>query len=347
MGSCEEKFMKLGFFSMSMHPLGKDLLQSLREDQKAFILADELSFPEGYVGEHATEPEENIAAFTLFLATLVGATQRMKLGTGTLNLPSHDSAAVSGNVAMLDPLLGKSFIRGITPGALLSDAEVFGNMDLARPAIFLEAINQLLLIWSIKPFYNFKGHVWNITTERTYIPATGVGTLPWSLQHPHPPILVTAVTPFSRASLKPRHGAGIRSRPISFCHRGSRANGSDMSKAVTALNASPKTLRSPRPSRRVPTAHTITYRSLFTKLNRRAAPGVFKSAPEMPDYAVTLEQVVDQLLIDGTPTKAADGRLAMKQETGEFGTTLYARFDWTDRAGAQFDDLNGEKNCSR
>ena len=37
----------------------------------------------------------------------------------------------------------------------------------------------------------------------------------------------------------------------------------------------------------------------------------------------------------------------MKQETGEFGTTLYARFDWTDRAGAQFDDLNGEKNCSR
>ena len=48
--------MKLGFFTMPIHPLGKDWRQSLREDREAFILADELGFTEGYVGEHVDRP---------------------------------------------------------------------------------------------------------------------------------------------------------------------------------------------------------------------------------------------------------------------------------------------------
>jgi hypothetical protein len=34
--------MKLGFFTMPIHPLGKDWQLSLREDREAFLLADEL-----------------------------------------------------------------------------------------------------------------------------------------------------------------------------------------------------------------------------------------------------------------------------------------------------------------
>lgn len=34
--------MKLGFFTMRMHPIGKDWQASLREDRGAFILADQL-----------------------------------------------------------------------------------------------------------------------------------------------------------------------------------------------------------------------------------------------------------------------------------------------------------------
>ena len=39
--------MKLGFFTMPIHPLEKDWRQSLREDREAFVLADELGFTEG------------------------------------------------------------------------------------------------------------------------------------------------------------------------------------------------------------------------------------------------------------------------------------------------------------
>ena len=47
--------MKLGFFTMPIHPLEKDWRLSLREDREAFLLADELGYTEAYVGEHVTE----------------------------------------------------------------------------------------------------------------------------------------------------------------------------------------------------------------------------------------------------------------------------------------------------
>src|SRR6202021_478350 len=47
--------MKLGFFTMPIHPLDKDWRVTLKEDREAFILADELGFTEAYVGEHSTD----------------------------------------------------------------------------------------------------------------------------------------------------------------------------------------------------------------------------------------------------------------------------------------------------
>jgi alkanesulfonate monooxygenase SsuD/methylene tetrahydromethanopterin reductase-like flavin-dependent oxidoreductase (luciferase family) len=61
------------------------------------------------------------------------------------------------------------------------------------------------------------------------------------------------------------------------------------------------------------------------------ALGVFKSDPKQPDNSVTLEQVIAKLVIHGSPSKVADQLHALKQETGEFGTLLYAGVDWTDR----------------
>ncbi len=51
----------------------------------------------------------------------------------------------------------------------------------------------------------------------------------------------------------------------------------------------------------------------------------------LADDTVTLEQVIDKLVIHGSPAKVADGLLAMKQETSDFGTLLYAGVDRTDR----------------
>ena len=126
--------MKLGFFTMPIHPLGKDWRQCLREDQEAFVLADELGFVEGYVGEHATDQAENITSCALFIATLIDKTKHIKLGTGTVNLPNSHPAAVASHIAMLDHLLDGRFIFGISPGGLISDAEVLATIAMANRA---------------------------------------------------------------------------------------------------------------------------------------------------------------------------------------------------------------------
>jgi alkanesulfonate monooxygenase SsuD/methylene tetrahydromethanopterin reductase-like flavin-dependent oxidoreductase (luciferase family) len=74
--------MKLGFFTMPMHPIGKDWQLSLQQDRQAFILADQLGFVEAYVGEHSTDPEENITSSALFIATLADATKNIRSSQG-------------------------------------------------------------------------------------------------------------------------------------------------------------------------------------------------------------------------------------------------------------------------
>lgn len=121
--------MNLGFFTMPIHPLGRNWRDTVKEDQEAFFLADELGFSEGYMGEHVTDKAENITSCVVFLATLADRVKRMRLGTGTVNLPTSHPAHVAGQIAMLDHPLGGKFNFGISPGGLLSDAEIFGNLD--------------------------------------------------------------------------------------------------------------------------------------------------------------------------------------------------------------------------
>ena len=44
--------MKLGFFTMPMHPEERSCTDTLAEDREAIILADKLGFYDAFVGEH-------------------------------------------------------------------------------------------------------------------------------------------------------------------------------------------------------------------------------------------------------------------------------------------------------
>src|SRR5580698_10233047 len=191
----EGQAMKLGFFTMPIHPLEKDWRQSLTEDREAFVLADELGFTEAYAGEHVTDQAENITSCVAFLAWVAAATKQIRLGTGTINMPNSHPATTAATIAMLDHMLDGRFIFGISPGGLLSDAEVFGNLGADRAAMFLEGINMVLAIWAGEAPYNLEGKYWKISTERTLMPEIGQGFIGKPLRRPHPPIVVTAVSP--------------------------------------------------------------------------------------------------------------------------------------------------------
>jgi alkanesulfonate monooxygenase SsuD/methylene tetrahydromethanopterin reductase-like flavin-dependent oxidoreductase (luciferase family) len=72
------------------------------------------------------------------------------------------------------------------------------------------------------------------------------------------------------------------------------------------------------------------YQQLFFKLKRAGRINLFKPSKETPDEAVTLDTVVDALVIAGTPDKVAEQLLAFRETTGDFGTLLYCGIDWAD-----------------
>ena len=64
--------MRLGYFTMPVHPMHRNWVETLKEDREAFILADRLGYSEGYCGEHLTDAAENIPNIMMFIATLLG-----------------------------------------------------------------------------------------------------------------------------------------------------------------------------------------------------------------------------------------------------------------------------------
>src|SRR5918999_2308438 len=342
----EERTMKLGFFTMPIHPVDKDWRLSLKEDREAFLLADELGFTEGYVGEHTTDRAENITSCISFLAWIADGVKRMRLGTGTVNLPNSHPATVAAQIAMLDHMLDGRLIFGISPGGLLSDAEVFGNLEADRNAMFLEAINQVLQIWASEPPYNLQGQFWNISVQKTLIEDIGQGFIPRPLQRPHPPIVVTAVAPFSKGVTE---AAARGWEPISAnflmpvwvkshwpkyvegCERAGRpADPANWRVAKSVFVADDdKTAEAYATAPNSP--YRFYYSSLVTKLKKNGRAELFKTSRDMPDEAVTTDMVCKELIIHGSPQKVADQLLAYREQVGDFGTLLYAGKDWLDR----------------
>ena len=190
--------MRLGYFTMPLHPPSRNYTEVLKEDREAIVLADRLGYAEAFVGEHVTDLAEPVTSCLTFIASLIDRTEKIVLGSGTVNLPNNHPAQVAAQVAMIDHLLEGRFLFGISPGGLLSDAEAFGNLDRDRTAMFVEAIDQVLAIWAGEAPYELHGDYWVISTRRTMNRETGQGSIVKPYQRPHPPIVVTAVAPFSK-----------------------------------------------------------------------------------------------------------------------------------------------------
>lgn len=342
--------MRLAYFTMPLHPPSRDYTAVLKEDREAILLAERLGFEEAFVGEHVTDLAEPVTSCLTFLATLIPETSRIVLGSGTVNLPNAHPAATAAQVAMLDHLLEGRFIFGISPGGLLSDAEVFGNLDADRSAMFLEAIDFVLAIWGGEAPYDLRGRYWTVTTERTMRAETGQGSIVKPYQRPHPPIVVTAVAPHSKGvAAAAKRGwtplsanflqpVWVRSHWPKYqegCAAAGRvASPADWRVAKSIFVADDaKTARRYAKSPEGP--YGYYFRSLMTKLIGNGRPELFKADLAMPDAEVTLPYVLDSLVIAGTVDEVVEELLAFRDRIGEFGTLVYAGHDWAEPALAK------------
>ena len=340
--------MRLGYFSMPLHPLGRTWAETLEEDRNAVILADELGFHDAFIGEHLTDQHENITNSLLFLATLISDTRQIRLATGTTNLSQQHPVLVAANSAMFDHLSGGRFILGISPGALTSDAEALGILQEDRNKMFAEAIDVILKIWELDPPYSIDlpDNRFKVTTESTIDLDFGVGILPKPLQQPRPEVVGTVVAPFSKGVI----AMGQRDfHPLSAnfllpqwvkTHwpnyvqgkeaAGEVADPADWRVARTVFVADDPAVADAYGRDDENSPYRFYYSQMLKKMRKLGRLELFKTHREQPDEEITLDHVLDRLVITGTPESVTEQLLAFREEVGEFGELVYAGLDWVD-----------------
>ena len=338
--------MKLGMFMMPVHPPGRHPWETLAEDREAILLADRLGYCEAFVGEHITDLAENVTSCLMFLASVAHETRNIVLGSGTVNMPNSHPASIAAQVAMLDHMVRGRFIMGISPGGLMSDAEVFGNYKKDRNEIFLESINMVLAIWAGSAPYDLQGKHFNVSTGQTMIPDIGQGTIIKPYQLPHPPIVVTAVAPHSKGVTAAAERGWM---PISAnfllpewvgthwprYQEGRKNAGSVATPAEWRVAKSIFVADDAATATRYGLGPDGPYHFYFKQLVRKLVgfggrSNLFKLDQSEPDEKITADTVTNRLVIAGTVDSVVDQILAFRATTGDFGTLLYACHDWID-----------------
>jgi alkanesulfonate monooxygenase SsuD/methylene tetrahydromethanopterin reductase-like flavin-dependent oxidoreductase (luciferase family) len=282
----------------------------------------------------------------MFLASLAHETKRIVLGSGTVNMPNSHPAAIAAQVAMLDHMLKGRFIFGISPGGLMSDAEVFGNYKKDRNAIFLESINMVLDIWAKDAPYELKGNYFEVTTANTKILEIGQGAIIKPYQKPHPPIVVTAVAPHSKGVteaakrgwtpvsanfLLPEWVASHWPRYVEGCNAVDKpANPADWRVAKSIfVSDSEATAKEYGHGPKGP--YYFYFKQLIRKLvGAGGRANLFKLDQSEPDASINADTMTPKLVLAGSVNSVVEQILAFREKTGPFGTLYYPCHDWVD-----------------
>src|SRR5260221_2309727 len=162
---------------------------------------------------------------------------------------------------------------------------------------------------------------------------------------PHPPIVVTVVAPFSKGVIAAAErgwtpiSANFLQPPWVASHwpmyeqgcknagRAARRSDWRVAKSVFVAKDEPTARRY---AKREGSPYRFYYRNLMKKLIGNGRPELFKHDRALPDSGITLDYVVDSLVICGTVDSVVDQLLAFREQVGDFGTLLYAGHDWVD-----------------
>jgi len=342
--------MRLGMFMMPVHPPARPLYETLAEDTEKSLLADALGFEELWIGEHFSASSEPIASPLMFMASLLPRTRNLTFGTAVLNLPNRHPAVIAAEAALFDHLSKGRFILGIGPGGLASDFELFDYGDpRTRERRMLESIDAIERIWSQDPPYDIPGEFASVKLTQAILPEYGIGFMPKPYQRPRPPICISVSTPNSpTVRLAAQRGWGpISSNVIprlslashwetyrSACAAARRAaSGGDWRIArnviVAATDAEAEArLHAPEGSSR----YYFTY--MREALKRAGRLAYLKPRPDMTDAETTVEAIMEECVIHGSPHTVEAKLLAFREQVGPFGTLLMTGVDWSGPNGA-------------
>jgi alkanesulfonate monooxygenase SsuD/methylene tetrahydromethanopterin reductase-like flavin-dependent oxidoreductase (luciferase family) len=312
------------------------------------MLADRLGFHDAFVGEHLTEKSENVTNSFIFLATLIHSTQQIRLGTGTSNLSHSHPTLIASHAAMFDHMARGRFIFGISPGALSSDAEALGMLSEDRNKLFAESIDVILEIWKRNAPYeiDLPDNRFKVSTAKTSVAEIERGEMYKPYQLPRPEIVGTVVAPFSKGVIAmgqrdfhPMSANFLLSRYLKShwtnYEQGKRNVGqvadiADWRIARTIFVADDEATARRYAIESPDSPYRYYWTLLLKKMMLSKRHAIFKENEAQSDAELTIEYMLDRLVLWGTPDRVAERILELREEAGPFGEIVYANMDWVD-----------------
>lgn len=336
--------MKLGALLMPSHPPERTIREGQLRDLEELERLDSLGFEEAWIGEHFTAAWEPCPAPDLLIAQALQRTKRIRLGPLGHLLPYHHPVELAHRVAYLDHMAEGRYQLGVGISALPTDHDLFG-LDVGggrNRRMTFESIDIMTRLWT-DGASDFQGEFWSMGETRSGFPDLAYHLEPY--QRPHPPIAIAGLTPGSDNHKLAGEKGYI---PVSL--------GIDPDASITAkhwdavVEGAARTGRVPDRSawriiRDVYVAPTDAeardlamggmmgrcWRQFLLPIYLGLGLGRFlKRDPSMPDEAVDLEYLVDNLWFVGSPQTVANRILDLHERTGGFGRLLIVSYDATD-----------------
>ena len=138
--------LRFGAFLPPFHSPDGDPTLALQRDLELVARLDELGFDEAWIGEHHSGGYELVAAPEVFIAAAAERTRRIRLGTGVSSLPYHHPLNLVERIVLLDHLTRGRVMLGAGPGALPSDAHMFGLDPERQRGMMEEALEAMLAL---------------------------------------------------------------------------------------------------------------------------------------------------------------------------------------------------------
>ena len=335
--------MKLGLFMMPLHPPGSDYTQGLDNDLEQILMVDELGYDEAWLGEHFTSSWENVPAPDLLIASAASQTKNLILGTGVNNMPNHNPFTLASRIAQLDHMCHGRFYWGVGSGGFPGDLDVFGFDPKTgkQRGMTRDAIEAVLQLWKDPRPGVYKHEYWNFTIPETD-DEIGQRFHLQPYQKPHPPIGVAGVSVKSGTLTQAGERGWI---PMSInlvparvvkshweaVEDGARKTGLSPDRSAWRVAREVYVADTSEQARRDALEGVLgrDFERYFLRLMPRMKQmGLFKTDPDMPDSDVTLEYLLDNIWIVGSPDEVTDKLRKLYDDVGGFGVLLAMGHEW-------------------
>jgi limonene 1,2-monooxygenase len=191
--------LKFGLFHGPHHATNLDPSYALQRDLMLVEHLDRLGFDEAWIGEHHSGGFEIIAAPEVFIAAAAERTKHIKFGTGVKSLPYHHPFIVAETIAQLDHMTRGRVTFGVGPGALPTDAQMFGLTPADLRPRMEEAFDCIVPL--------LRGEL--VTRKTDWFELNNARLSVGCYTRPTMDLAVTSIRSPSGVQVAGRHGAGV------------------------------------------------------------------------------------------------------------------------------------------